>query len=230
VAWHTGHTTLVKRGGPRMSGSAMVRTSAMDDNRQRATPMIRTPGRYGRRIWRGAAVGVCAAAVLDMAGCGQQPQQSPTAVPSSGVPAGQAGVVRGLYTWAIAVDGQRVRLEFEVLADGDRRARFNWLRGPEPGSDASATGGWIVWDGRVLLTYDHGSDPVDSRTENPEAGQLPIYVLVEGSPYFTRACPNARRLGTHSVLGRTAVRYACAASTEEGGLPEKHEMSIGTPG
>jgi hypothetical protein len=198
----------------------------MDDDRQRAATMIRTPHLSGRRTWWAPAIGVCAAAVLDVAGCGQQAQQTPTAVKSTGVTAKQAGVVRGLYTWTIVADGQELRQEFEVLADGDRRIRITQLRGPEPESEGSAAGSWTVWDGRVLLTYDPASEPAYSRTEDPQAGQKPIYVLVEGSQHFMRACPDARRLGTHTLLQRTAVRYACAASTEDGMVPEKHEMSL----
>jgi hypothetical protein len=195
----------------------------MDDDQKRAATMIRTPHLSAGRIWWAPAIGVCAAAVLQVAGCAQQ---TPTAVPSTGVAAKQAGVVRGLYMWTIVADEQKLRLEFEVLADGDRRTRVTQLSGPMPGTEGSAAGSWTVWDGRVLLTYDPASEPAYSRTENPEAGQKPIYVLIEGSPHFTRTCPDARRLGTQTLLQRTAVRYACAASTEDGMVPEKHEMSL----
>jgi hypothetical protein len=198
----------------------------MDDDHGCAAMMIRAPHLCSRRTWWTPVTGVCAAAVLTVAGCGQQAQQTPTAVTSTGVAAEQAGVVRGRYTWTMVADGQKLRLELEVLADRDGRIRVSQLSGPLPGSEGSAAGSWTVWDGRVLLTYDPASEPAYSRTEDPQAGQKPIYVLVEGSSHFIRACPGARRLGTHTVLQRTAVRYACAASTEEGMVPEKHEMSL----
>jgi len=48
------------------------------------------------------------------------------------------------------------------------------------------------------------------------------YVFGEGSPHFPRACPNARRLGAHTVRARAAVRHACAASNEDGAVQETH--------
>ena len=83
-----------------------------------------------------------------------------------------------------------------------------------------------MWDGRVLLTYDPASEPRYTRTENVEVDQRPTFVLPEGSDEFTRACPGGRRLGTHAVLGRTAVDYACAASPDQDAAPKPREMSL----
>src|SRR4051812_75872 len=111
---------------------------AMDDDQRRAAPMIRTPHLSARRSWWAPATGVCAVAVLQVAGCGQQAQQTPTAVTSTGVAVEHASVVRGRYTWTIVADGQKLRQDFEVLADGDRRIRITQLRGPGPESEGSA--------------------------------------------------------------------------------------------
>jgi hypothetical protein len=85
----------------------------------------------------------------------------------------------------------------------------------------------MVWDGRVLLDYNPDGDPAYTRFEATDIdGRPPVYVLVEGSQQFRRACPDARRLGIHTLVRRTAVRYACAASTEDGAVMEPHEMSL----
>jgi hypothetical protein len=78
----------------------------------------------------------------------------------------------------------------------------------------------------VLLDYDPTNEPKYTRTENVEADQRPAFVLPEGSSDFTRACPGARRLGTHTVLGRGAIRYACAASAGQDTAPKPEVISL----
>jgi hypothetical protein len=123
-------------------------------------------------------------------------------------------------------DGHEFRQEYEVIADGDRRVRISYVRGEWMGR---TTGDWTVWDGRSLLDYEQAAEQPYNRYEGGEVEVPPIFVYVEGSQYFRSACPEARDLGTQTVLGRTAVRYACGESAivgiqdVPGGV---HEMSL----
>jgi outer membrane lipoprotein-sorting protein len=136
-------------------------------------------------------------------------------------------VIRGRYTMTITQEGQESRQDYEVIADGDRRTRINYFGEPATDSETRRDGNWTVWDGRVVLDYNPDGDPTYTRVEATDIdGMPPVYVLVEGSQQFRRACPDARRLGIHTVVGRTAVRYACAASTEDGAVMEPHELSL----
>ena len=152
-------------------------------------------------------------AVLAVAGCGQQAQSSPAG--------GGSGLVRARYTLTTE-EGEVDRVELEVIADGSRRIRVTQV-GPQ---QDQRTGAWTVWDGRFLLSYDPSNEPKYTRTENVEADQRPAFILPEGSAEFARTCPGARRLGTHTVLGRAAVRYACAASAGQDTAPKPQEMSL----
>jgi outer membrane lipoprotein-sorting protein len=178
------------------------------------------------RAWWWPTIGGGAAVVLAITGCGQQAQRTPDETTTS--VAGQAsGVMRGRYTMTVRQDGQEFRQDFEVIADGDRRTRINYFGEPETDSEKRTDGNWIVWDGRVLLDYNPDGDPAYTRVEATDIdGRPPVYVLTAGSEQFRRACPDARRLGIHTLVGRTAVRYACAASTEDGAVMESHEMSL----
>jgi hypothetical protein len=164
--------------------------------------------------------------VLTVTGCGQPAQQTPPAENPPGVVGQTSSVIRGRYTMIMRQDGQEFRQEYEVIADGDRRTRINYFGKPETEWEKRTDGSWMVWDGRTLLDYNPDAEPAYTRTDDLDAGQRPIYVLREGSEHFRRACPDARRLGTHTLLGRTAVQYGCAASTDEGSLPGPHKMSL----
>jgi outer membrane lipoprotein-sorting protein len=187
--------------------------------------MTRVPLLSAQRAWWWSAISGSATAVLAVTGCGQQAPQTPAETATSA--SGQAsGMVRGRYTMIIREEGQELRQEYEVIADGDRRTRINYFGEPEPDWEKRTDGNWMVWDGRVLLDYNPNAEPAHTRIENLDGGQPPVYVFSEGSEHFTRACPDARRLGTHTLLGRTAIRYACAASTADGAMRETHEMSL----
>ena len=193
-------------------------------------PLARTPRVMHRSIGRARwwpAIGGCAAVVLAITGCGQQTRQPPSAETSAGGAEQTSGVMRARYTMVTSQEGQKFRQEYEVLADGDRRVRINYFGEPEPDSEKRTDGNWIVWDDRYLLDYNPDGDPAYTRVKVDDVdGRPPVYVLAAGSEHFRRACPQARRLGTHVLLGRTAVRYACAASTQDGAMPEPHEMSL----
>ena len=87
-----------------------------------------------------------------------------------------------------------------------------------------------MWDGTAVLTYDKNSEPPYNRSEHPEADEFagpPVFVYQPGSDRFAQECAEARRVGTHTVIGRTAVRYACAPSEAGGEGPrEAHEISL----
>ena len=184
--------------------------------------------RESRRSARRACwpvIGGWAAAVLTITSCGQPVRQAPPAGTSTGVKQ-TLDVIRGRYTMIMKQDRQEFHQEYEVIADGDRRTRINYFGKPETDWEKRTDGSWTVWDGQVLLDYNPNGEPAFTRVDDPDAGKRPVYVLRQGSLHFRRACPDARRLGTQALRGRTAVRYACAASTDEGGMPEPHEMSL----
>jgi outer membrane lipoprotein-sorting protein len=149
-----------------------------------------------------------------VAGCGQGEQ--PRSV-------GGADLVRVQYTVTFSVEGEEQRQEMEVIADGDRRARLTITASPD-----ETAGTTTVWDGTAVLTYDKNSDPPYNRIENPkqESGELPVFVYQPGSDRFAQACVDARRVGIHTLIGRAAVRYACAPSEAGGEGRPAHEMSL----
>src|SRR5918993_1275270 len=193
------------------------------DNRSSAA-FAQVPHHSARRArWRPALAG-SAVAAFAVAGCGQAPQP-PGAETTDGT--GQAsGMVRGRYTMTISQEGLELRQEYEVIADGDRRTRINYFGEPEPDSERRTDGNWMVWDGRVLLDFNPDGEPAYTRIENLDGGLPPVYVYPQSSEHFARACANARPIGSHVLLGRAAVRYACAPSTVEGEVQEAHEMSL----
>jgi hypothetical protein len=163
---------------------------------------------------------------MGIAGCGQQGQQTPTVEKSDGVAAVTSGVVRARYAATIVQDGLERRFEYEVIADGDRRVRITYVGAPAKDSKDRPDGSWTVWDGQVLLDYNPVDSPAYNRTEDMGGNPPPVFVFAEGSEHFTQRCADARRLRTHTLLARPAVRYACAPSTEPGNPPDGHEMSL----
>jgi hypothetical protein len=103
----------------------------------------------------------------------------------------------------------------------------------------SVTSGASGWGGRqgigrcgtagACWTTNKAAEQPYNRYKGAEIEVPPIFVYAEGSPYFDSACPQARGLGTNTVLGRTAVRYACGESAISGfqDVPGGvHEMSL----
>jgi hypothetical protein len=72
-------------------------------------------------------------------------------------------------------------------------------------------GYYQVWDGTALLVYNPGDDPKYQRMENPSKDERPdsTFFYRPGTKEFDGLCPAAKRLGTKTVFGRTAVRYHC---------------------
>jgi hypothetical protein len=98
--------------------------------------------------------------------------------------------------------------ELDVIADGDRRARLTVISS----DDGDRANSWTTWDGAHLLTHDGDSDPPYTRTEDPSDDEVDalIFVYPPDSRRFDLLCPSARRMGTQTIVGRVAVRYACA--------------------
>ena len=91
---------------------------------------------------------------------------------------------------------------YEFIADGNRRLRY-WIRsGPDAGF-------LVVWDGVALLTFDPREEAGYTRTDNLDDLPPMTVFFRPGTEAFNEMCPNARPLSTRSLLGRTAVRYAC---------------------
>jgi hypothetical protein len=188
------------------------------DYRQAAVIVNRMRRLFGLGLRWGSVMGGCLVAVLGITGCGQQVQRTPARQESD--------IVRARYLATSVWDGHEFRQEYEVIADRDRRVRISYVRGEWMGRTA---GDWTVWDGRSLLDYEQAAEQKYNRYEGGEVEVPPTFVYVEGAQYFNSACPDARHLGTQTVLGRTAVRYACGESAivgvqdVPGGV---HEMSL----
>jgi hypothetical protein len=118
------------------------------------------------------------------------------------------------------------RLQFEVIADGDRRSRLVFT---ESESGDAPPGSRIVWDGKAILEYYPDRDPRYNRIDNPDEQQIvgSMFVFEPGRSRFAQRCGDAKRLRTQTLIGTVAVRYACAR-TESGGQVswEAHEMSL----
>jgi len=134
-------------------------------------------------------------AVAGTGGCGGQRPGGGSASPSATVP---PDLVKMRGTPADHAGS------YELIVDGNRRFRQALLTGPDAGA-------YVVWDGKVLLSYDPQSDPKYQRQENLSKDELPAatFFYRPGTKEFAELCPAARRLGTATVFGRTAVRYHC---------------------
>ncbi|TCN35569.1 hypothetical protein EV644_115133 [Kribbella orskensis] len=148
---------------------------------------------------------LAAVAVVAVGGCDSASESydrtDPTARASvSGTPGVARDLVRLRYKEVTESDAGAV----EIIADGNRRYRMTVYTGPEAGS-------FQVWDGDTILTYNLHGDPKYQRQEQPNEDEFPrpTFFFTGGTEAFRQTCPNARRLGPKTVLGRSAVRYAC---------------------
>jgi len=80
---------------------------------------------------------------------------------------------------------------------------------------------FFVWDGVALLTHNPRDEPRYLRVEHPSKEEIPGPRLFfrPGTDAFEQICPGARRLGTKTVFGRVAVRYACDKVVPTGDVP-----------
>jgi len=130
-------------------------------------------------------------AVAATGGCGGQRSEGGSASPLATVP---PDLVKMRGTAADDAGS------YELIVDGNRRFRQTLLTGPDAGA-------YVVWDGKVLLSYDPQSDPKYQRQENPSKDEFPGETLFyrPGTKGFTEMCPAAKRLGTTKLFGLTAL-------------------------
>jgi hypothetical protein len=146
-----------------------------------------------------------AAAVLVVAaanGCGEQQSRESGPVSPSATSTVAPDLVR---IRGVSNDDDGIRVgSFEVIADGNRRYRLTELTGP-------GAGHYQVWDGKALLFYNPEEDPKYQRVDNPDKNEFPStnFFYRPGTGEFGQVCPAAKRLGTKTLFGRTAVRYHC---------------------
>jgi hypothetical protein len=189
---------------------------------------IRVSWSWGRVVLAAAGGGL----LLLTPGCGAETQShgpssaAPPVSSASATPASRLGLVKVRYAASELIDGDTSRVEWEVISDGDRRVRYTVLDAVN--ADGAAVGLFEVWDGTTLLTYDPDGLMPYHRTTRPDADQKPAGPMVArpGSAAFTGFCPDARRGGTSSVLGRTAVVYTCDASQAADGQFPATEMEL----
>jgi hypothetical protein len=122
--------------------------------------------------------------------------------------------IRGVFT-----DGDGGSESFEVIADGNRRFRLTMLTGP---------GYYQVWDGKALLLYNPDEDPKYQRIENPGKDEFPgsTFFYRPDTEEFEQLCPAAKRLGTKTLFGRTAVRYHCDKVESSESVPSMDAREI----
>lgn len=158
---------------------------------------------------------MAAIAVIAVSGCSSEPDSADPGSTSSSVSS----------TPGVAPDLVRLRYEeitesdvgaLEIIADGNRRYRMTAYTGPDAGS-------FQVWDGATMLSYNLHEDPQYQRQEHPSESEFPrpTFFYTEGTEEFRKTCPNARRLGTKTLFGRSAVRYACDKVVPEPTAPEE---------
>ena len=139
-------------------------------------------------------------AVAAAGGCGEQQTGSRSTLPSATSTVSPDLVrIRGAFT-----DDEGGPESFELFADGNTRFRLTMLTG-------ASAGYYQVWDGKVLLLHDPAEDPRYQRIENPGKDDSPdsTFFYQPGTEKFDQLCPAAKRLGTKTLFGRTAVRYHC---------------------
>ena len=158
-------------------------------------------------------------AVAAAGGCGGQQAESGSALPSATSTVSPDLVrIRGVST-----DDDGGSESSEVIADGNRRFRLTMLTGP-------GAGYYQVWDGKVLLIYSPEDEPKYQRIENPGNDEFPdsTFFYRQGTEEFEQLCPAAKRLGTQTLFGRTAVRYHCDKVESSDQMPDMdaREMAL----
>ncbi|WP_405065530.1 hypothetical protein OG558_26950 [Kribbella sp. NBC_01510] len=144
-------------------------------------------------------------AVAAAGGCGGQRSVGGSASPSATVP---PDLVKMRGTAADDAGS------YELIVDGNRRFRQTLLTGPDAGA-------YVVWDGKVLLSFDPQSDPKYQRQDNPSQDEFPraTFFYRPGTKEFADMCAAAKRLGTTTLFARTAVRYHCDKVVTAEGSP-----------
>jgi outer membrane lipoprotein-sorting protein len=104
-----------------------------------------------------------------------------------------------------------------VTTAGPDRIRFEW----DIPEDDPPTHWLVIYDGdRLFAHLTDFRDPYQVYDSPDHFGGLfydyvRSWVLLPGSARLAEACPDAQRLGTRAILGRTAVGYRCGRSHAE---------------
>lgn len=169
------------------------------------------PTRISRRS--GVSLATSCVCVLALASCGSDSQVTVgDSRRAEGASPGRA--ISAHYTLPEGEIGlPRVR----VTTAGPDLIRFEW----DILEDVPPTHWLVIYDGERLFA--HLTDFEDSYQlyDSPEEfgglfyDYVRSWVLLPGSARLVEACPAAERLGTRSILGRTAVGYRCGPSRAE---------------
>ena len=156
-------------------------------------------------------------AVAAAGGCGGQQSGSGSALPSA-TPTVSPDLVR---VRGASTDDDAGSNSFELFADGNRRYRMTILTGSEAGS-------YLVWDGKAVLIYSPEEEPKYQRIENPDKDESldSTFFYRPGTEEFEQLCPAAKRLGTQTLFGRTAVRYHCDKVESSDQMPDMDAREI----
>jgi hypothetical protein len=151
--------------------------------------------------------------VLALAGCGTDRQATvedsvraeprvdgPAISANYTLPEGEIGLPRVRVTTA---GPDLIRFEWDILEDVPPP---HWL---------------VIYDGDRLFAHLNDFEDRYQLYDSPEAfgglfyDYVRSWVLLPGSARLAEACPGAQRVGTRSILGRTAVGYRCGRSRAE---------------
>jgi len=167
-----------------------------------------------------AAVGAVLA--LTVSGCGSGSDRPGAETSAASQSATDLGSVRVRYRYEERIDGEKSRIEWEVITGPSHRSRYTIIGGFN--ADGPSIGTYYVYDGKVLMSYEPDGEQKYSLNQHPTKTDIPPGPLVAapGSPLFARYCPKAERRGEQTVLGRDAVSYACTptAAQKEGAAPD----------
>jgi len=169
------------------------------------------------RTARALAVAVCA---LILAACGDGRESSQQ--PAAGRPTQTAGqaVTAHYDRWP---SGEMGSSSFTVVAGGVDQVRVLWSF-PDDDPPQSST---FVYDGDRILVFSTLGDIVQEpymlhevAKKHPEEYDLvSSWVFPVGSDEFKKACPDARKLGTKKIAGRTGLGFRCGGKGKLGQTP-----------
>jgi hypothetical protein len=152
--------------------------------------------------------------VLALASCGTDKQAAVEDSPRAEQPPMSGQAISAHYTLPEGEIGlPRVR----VTTAGPDLIRFEW----DILEDDPPTHWLVIYDGdRLFAHLTDFKDPYQLYDSPDDFGGLfydyvRSWVLLPGSARLAEACPDAQRLGTRSILGRTAVGYHCGRSHAE---------------
>ena len=166
---------------------------------------------------RALAVAVCAL-MLVACGGGRESAQQPSASRSTH-PAGQA-VTAHYDRWP---SGEMGSASFTVVTGGVDQVRVLWSFPDDVPPQAST----FVYDGDRILVFSTLGDKVQEpyllhevAKKHPEEYDLVTsWVFPVGSDAFKKACPDARKLGTKRIAGRTGLGFRCSGKGKLGQTP-----------